>query len=214
MTATSRACEAWRCPQPSSRISLECMLSCWVEVRGHQELARDASATEGESHPVPAKAPHASSPSAPSGERNTSMRPLTLRRAKGAVPFAACYRLIDIPISSLIHHGIEKIYVLTQYVPPSPRSPSALSSLTPTNPIRLLGFDGANGATTYLRDRYNSHSLNSHLDLTYPERLFDRGESFVQVFALSPRRLLACQPIEPCPVPVDARVYPLRPLSD
>ena len=44
------------------------------------------------------------------------MSPLTLRRAKGAVPFGASYRLIDIPLSNLIHHGLAKIFVLTQYV--------------------------------------------------------------------------------------------------
>ncbi|MBD3871504.1 MAG: glucose-1-phosphate adenylyltransferase, partial [Acidobacteria bacterium] len=41
--------------------------------------------------------------------------PLTLRRSKPAVPVAAKYRLIDIPISNAINSGMERMYVLTQF---------------------------------------------------------------------------------------------------
>jgi glucose-1-phosphate adenylyltransferase len=41
--------------------------------------------------------------------------PLTRDRTKPAVPFAAKYRLIDIPMSNCFHAGIEKIAILTQY---------------------------------------------------------------------------------------------------
>jgi glucose-1-phosphate adenylyltransferase len=41
--------------------------------------------------------------------------PLTKLRAKPAVPLAAKYRLIDIPISNCINSEIQRIYVLTQF---------------------------------------------------------------------------------------------------
>lgn len=41
--------------------------------------------------------------------------PLTMHRAKPAVPFGGKYRLVDIPISNCINSGIERIYVLTQF---------------------------------------------------------------------------------------------------
>lgn len=44
-----------------------------------------------------------------------SMGPLTLRRAKPAIPFGGSYRLIDIPLSNLLHSGVNKVFVLTQY---------------------------------------------------------------------------------------------------
>ena len=47
------------------------------------------------------------------GGRGTRLYPLTMGRAKPAVPFAGKYRLVDIPISKCINSGIKKIYVLT-----------------------------------------------------------------------------------------------------
>ena len=41
--------------------------------------------------------------------------PLTLDRAKPAVPFGSHYRLIDFPLSNLTNGGFRKIVVLTQY---------------------------------------------------------------------------------------------------
>jgi len=41
--------------------------------------------------------------------------PLTVERAKPAVPLAGKYRLIDIPMSNCFHAGIEKIAILTQF---------------------------------------------------------------------------------------------------
>ena len=49
------------------------------------------------------------------GGRGTRLNPLTLLRAKPAVPIAGKYRLVDIPISNCINSGIQKIYVLTQF---------------------------------------------------------------------------------------------------
>jgi glucose-1-phosphate adenylyltransferase len=42
--------------------------------------------------------------------------PLTKFRSKPAVPLAAKYRLIDIPLSNCITSGINRIYVLTQFM--------------------------------------------------------------------------------------------------
>jgi glucose-1-phosphate adenylyltransferase len=49
------------------------------------------------------------------GGVGTRLYPLTKLRAKPAVPLAAKYRLIDIPISNCINSEIERIYVLTQF---------------------------------------------------------------------------------------------------
>jgi len=50
------------------------------------------------------------------GGRGTRLYPLTKLRAKPAVPIGGKYRLIDIPISNCLNSGIEKIYVLTQFL--------------------------------------------------------------------------------------------------
>jgi len=49
------------------------------------------------------------------GGAGTRLQPLTLTRAKPAVPLAGKYRLIDIPVSNCINSGIQKIYALTQF---------------------------------------------------------------------------------------------------
>ena len=46
------------------------------------------------------------------GER---LQPLTLGRAKPAVPFGGKYRLIDFTLSNCVNSGLRKIFVLTQY---------------------------------------------------------------------------------------------------
>lgn len=49
------------------------------------------------------------------GGRGTRLYPLTLERAKPAVPLGGRYRLIDIPLSNCINSGINKMYVMTQF---------------------------------------------------------------------------------------------------
>lgn len=49
------------------------------------------------------------------GGAGTRLQPLTLTRAKPAVPLGGNYRLIDIPISNCINSGIKQIYALTQF---------------------------------------------------------------------------------------------------
>ncbi len=50
------------------------------------------------------------------GGRGTRLQPLTKFRAKPAVPLAGKYRLIDIPLSNCINSGLNRIYVLTQFL--------------------------------------------------------------------------------------------------
>lgn len=49
------------------------------------------------------------------GGEGKRLLPLTLDRAKPAVPFGSHYRLIDFPLSNLANGGYRKIVVLTQY---------------------------------------------------------------------------------------------------
>jgi glucose-1-phosphate adenylyltransferase len=50
------------------------------------------------------------------GGRGNRLAPLTLQRAKPAVPFGGQYRLIDFVLSNLVNAGMRKIVVLTQYL--------------------------------------------------------------------------------------------------
>ncbi|HXX65915.1 MAG TPA: glucose-1-phosphate adenylyltransferase [Polyangiaceae bacterium] len=49
------------------------------------------------------------------GGEGKRLYPLTLDRAKPAVPFAGRYRIIDIVLSNFVNSGLNKIKVLTQY---------------------------------------------------------------------------------------------------
>jgi glucose-1-phosphate adenylyltransferase len=49
------------------------------------------------------------------GGKGERLHPLTLHRAKPAVPFGGIYRIIDFTLSNCINSGIRKIAVLTQY---------------------------------------------------------------------------------------------------
>ncbi len=50
------------------------------------------------------------------GGRGTRLFPLTAERAKPAVPLGGRYRLIDIPLSNCIHSGVNRIFVMTQFL--------------------------------------------------------------------------------------------------
>lgn len=50
------------------------------------------------------------------GGRGSRLAPLTAYRSKPAVPLGGMYRLIDIPISNCINSGIQRIFVLTQFM--------------------------------------------------------------------------------------------------
>jgi glucose-1-phosphate adenylyltransferase len=49
------------------------------------------------------------------GGKGTRLEPLTRDRAKPAVPFGGCYRIIDFALSNCLNSGIRKMLVLTQY---------------------------------------------------------------------------------------------------
>ncbi len=49
------------------------------------------------------------------GGKGSRLYPLTMERAKPAVPFGAKFRLIDVPISNSINSGMNQIYILTQF---------------------------------------------------------------------------------------------------
>jgi glucose-1-phosphate adenylyltransferase len=50
------------------------------------------------------------------GGQGSRLHPLTKLRAKPAVPLAGKYRLIDIPLSNCINSGVDKVFVLTQFL--------------------------------------------------------------------------------------------------
>jgi glucose-1-phosphate adenylyltransferase len=47
--------------------------------------------------------------------QDEGLTPLTLHRAKSAVPFAGKFRIIDFTLANCLHSGLRKILVLTQY---------------------------------------------------------------------------------------------------
>ncbi|MEM1448908.1 MAG: glucose-1-phosphate adenylyltransferase [Planctomycetota bacterium] len=49
------------------------------------------------------------------GGRGERLSPLTHGRAKPAVPFGGSYRIIDFTLSNVIHSGLRRVFVLTQY---------------------------------------------------------------------------------------------------
>ena len=49
------------------------------------------------------------------GGQGSRLQPLTKARSKPAVPIGGKFRLIDIPISNCLNHGIRQIWVLTQF---------------------------------------------------------------------------------------------------
>jgi glucose-1-phosphate adenylyltransferase len=50
------------------------------------------------------------------GGRGTRLYPLTQQRSEPAVPLAGQYRLIDVPVSNSLNSGLNRIYVLTQFL--------------------------------------------------------------------------------------------------
>ena len=49
------------------------------------------------------------------GGEGTRLHPLTVERAKPAVPFGGKYRIIDFTLSNCMHSGLRRVLVLTQY---------------------------------------------------------------------------------------------------
>src|SRR5690625_7440590 len=53
------------------------------------------------------------------GGEGKRLMPLTLDRAKPAVPFGGIYRLIDFALSNIVNSGYLRVVVLTQHKPHS-----------------------------------------------------------------------------------------------
>ena len=51
------------------------------------------------------------------GGRVDELGVLTMNRPKSAMPFGGVYRVIDFPLSNLMHSGIERVGILSQYRP-------------------------------------------------------------------------------------------------
>jgi glucose-1-phosphate adenylyltransferase len=49
------------------------------------------------------------------GGKGERLQPLTRDRAKPAVPFGGCYRIVDFTLSNCVNSGLRRILVLTQY---------------------------------------------------------------------------------------------------
>ena len=49
------------------------------------------------------------------GGKGTRLEPLTRDRAKPAVPFGGCYRIIDFALSNCLNSGLKRLLILTQY---------------------------------------------------------------------------------------------------
>ena len=49
------------------------------------------------------------------GGAGNRLKPLTVNRAKPAVPFGGAYRIIDFTLSNCIHSSLRRIHILTQY---------------------------------------------------------------------------------------------------
>jgi glucose-1-phosphate adenylyltransferase len=50
------------------------------------------------------------------GGRGARLYPLTRDRSEPAVPLAGKYRLIDVPVSNCLNSGLDRIYILTQFL--------------------------------------------------------------------------------------------------
>jgi glucose-1-phosphate adenylyltransferase len=50
------------------------------------------------------------------GGRGARLYPLTRRRSEPAVPLAGKYRLIDVPVSNCLNSGLNRVFVLTQFL--------------------------------------------------------------------------------------------------
>ena len=49
------------------------------------------------------------------GGKGSRLEPLSRDRAKPAVPFGGCYRIVDFPLSNCLNSGLRRVLVLTQY---------------------------------------------------------------------------------------------------
>jgi glucose-1-phosphate adenylyltransferase len=89
------------------------------------------------------------------GGEGKRLMPLTATRAKPAVRFGGCYRLIDFPLSNCVNSGIRKVLVLSAYQSSSlerhlregwtslcPRGDEFVLSLPPPHAMGRIGYRG------------------------------------------------------------------------
>jgi glucose-1-phosphate adenylyltransferase len=125
------------------------------------------------------------------GGEGKRLSPLTLDRAKPAVPFGGHYRLIDFPLSNLANGGYRKIVVLTQYK-------SHSLDLHVSRTWRLSTFLGAYVTTVPAQMRRGQHWFQGSGDAIFqnlniiededPDYLFVFGAD--HIYRIDPRAML------------------------
>lgn len=125
------------------------------------------------------------------GGEGKRMMPLTLDRAKPAVPFGGQYRLIDFALSNLVNGGYRKIVVLTQY-----KSHSLDVHISRT--WRLASFLGNYVTSVPAQMRRGQHWFQGSADALFqnlnlvdddqPEYIFVFGAD--HIYRMDPRQLL------------------------
>lgn len=118
------------------------------------------------------------------GGRGSRLFPLTLRRSEPAVPIAGKYRLIDIPVSNCLNSGINRIYVLTQFLSVSlHRHISNTYTFDPFSQgyVEVLAAQQTNEATAWYQGtadairqhlRYIQADPGQHVLLLYGDQLY------------------------------------------
>ncbi|MDA8295355.1 MAG: glucose-1-phosphate adenylyltransferase [Actinomycetota bacterium] len=126
------------------------------------------------------------------GGRGRRLEPLTSDRAKPAVPFGGCYRLIDFALSNLVNGEFRKIVVLTQYKSHSlDRHISRTWRLTP----ELGNYVAAVPAQMRLGPRWfagSADAIYQNLNLIHdesPEHVLVFGAD--HIYRMDPRQFLA-----------------------
>ena len=126
------------------------------------------------------------------GGRGRRLEPLTSDRAKPAVPFGGCYRLIDFALSNLVNAEFRKIVVLTQYKSHSlDRHISRTWRLTP----ELGNYVAAVPAQMRLGPRWfagSADAIYQNLNLIHdesPEHVLVFGAD--HIYRMDPRQFLA-----------------------
>src|SRR5213595_171854 len=84
------------------------------------------------------------------GGKGARLEPLTRDRAKPAVPFGGCYRIIDFTLSNCVNSGFRKMLLFTQY-----------KSMSLDRHINMAW------------QRYVCHSLSEFIDVVPPQQRVD-----------------------------------------
>ncbi|MCA9664021.1 MAG: glucose-1-phosphate adenylyltransferase [Myxococcales bacterium] len=111
------------------------------------------------------------------GGEGTRLRPLTLERAKPAVPFGGTFRIVDFVLSNLVNSGIHRIKVLTQY-----KSDSLLSHIA--RGWRLSSIAGHYVEPVPAQQRVGKEWFRGSADALYQSLniVHDEDPDFVVVF--------------------------------